>query len=162
VVVVTCDLVLEMTEESSLLLLLVACLINNPLLIFKKLTILHQGLMNMSVTMNSMLFSKDLMSGGMSTTMSMNSTIDVSTCSVNSCSMDISVTMSMTFTMCMCMTCTMCMCVSFSMCMYMSFSMCVCRTFCVYNGLFYYFGNNRLVVGLSDDCLFKDFMYLYI
>jgi len=46
VFVVAGDLVLEVSEESSLLLLLVAFLINNPFLVFKEMAILLKGLVD--------------------------------------------------------------------------------------------------------------------
>jgi len=46
VVVVTSDLVLEVTEETSLLLLLLTMLISDPFLIFEEMSVLLKSLMN--------------------------------------------------------------------------------------------------------------------
>jgi len=47
-VVVAGDLILKVTEETSLLLLLGTMLISNPFLIFKELSVLFEGLVNVS------------------------------------------------------------------------------------------------------------------
>ena len=44
--VVAGDLILDVTEESSLLLLLLTLLINNPFLVFKELSVLLEGLVD--------------------------------------------------------------------------------------------------------------------
>jgi len=48
VVVLAGDLVLKVSEETSLLLLLLTVLIGNPFLVFKEVTVLFEGLVNMS------------------------------------------------------------------------------------------------------------------
>jgi len=53
-VVVTSDLVLEVTKESSLLLGFVTLVIDNPFLIFEELSVFNESLMNLGSTVFSM------------------------------------------------------------------------------------------------------------
>jgi len=82
VVVLAGDLVLKVSEETSLLLLLLTVLIGNPFLIFKEVAILLEGLVNMSggssMTCTRVGLSYLGSSGGVSTSSSVYISINVS------------------------------------------------------------------------------------
>jgi len=85
-VVVASDLVLEVSEEASLLLLLLTMLIDDPFLIFEELSVLDECLVDIGLAM------------GTSSTMSVGTSFNVDSSSSMSTSVSNSVsTMSMSF-----------------------------------------------------------------